>query len=113
MTELTCFKAYDICGEISVNIDDSIAYRFGRVVAQHLDAKSIVIGDDTSETSPTFVLTALKAFLRGCQRSRNYLAEQSHEISDNPILWAVPQDFSDAVKKSASDSVKSKLADGR
>ena len=89
MTELTCFKAYDIRGEISVNIDDSIAYRFGRAMAQCLDAKSIVIGDDTSETSPTFVPVALKAFLRGCQRSRNYLAEQSHEISDNLWLWAV------------------------
>ena len=87
MTELTCFKAYDIRGEIGVNIDGSRAYRIGRAVAQHLDAKSIVIGDDTSETSPTFVLTALKAFLRGCQRSRNYLAKQSHEISDNGKLW--------------------------
>ena len=45
-----------------MNIDDRIAYRFGRVVAQHLDAKSIVIGDDTSETSPTFIPAALKAF---------------------------------------------------
>ena len=70
-----------------MNIGDGRAYRIGRAVAQHLDAKSIVIGDDTSETSPTFVLTALKAFLRGCQRSRNYLAEQSHEISDNGVLW--------------------------
>ena len=99
MTELTCFKAYDIRGEIGVNIDDSRAYRIGRAVAQHLDAKSIVIGDDTSETSPTFVLTALKAFLRGCQRSRNYLAEQSHKISDNLRLWVGSRDFSDAVKK--------------
>ena len=87
MTEPICFKAYDIRGGIGVNIGDGRAYRIGRAVAQHLDAKSIVIGDDTSETSPTFVLTALKAFLRGCQRSRNYLAKQSHEISDNGVLW--------------------------
>ena len=99
MTEPTCFKAYDIRGGIGLNIDDGRAYRIGRAVAQHLDAKSIVIGDDTSETSPTFVLTALKAFLRGCQRSRNYLAEQSHEISDNLRLRAVQREFSDAVKK--------------
>ena len=87
MTELTCFKAYEIRGEIGVNIYDGIAYRIGRALAQHFDAKSIVIGDDTSETSPIFVPVALKAFLRTCQRSRNYLAEQSHEISDNGTLW--------------------------
>ena len=62
MTELTCFKAYDIRGEIGVNIDDSRAYRIGRAVAQHFDSKSIVIGDDTSETSPTFIPAALRAF---------------------------------------------------
>lgn len=54
MTELTCFKAYDIRGEIGVNINDGIAYRIGRAVAQHFDAKSIVIGFDARETSPAF-----------------------------------------------------------
>ena len=31
--KFTCFKAYDISGEISVNIDEDLAYRVGRVVA--------------------------------------------------------------------------------
>ena len=62
MTEPTCFKAYDIRGGIGVNIDDGRAYRIGRAVPRHLDAKFIVIGDDTSETSPTFIPAALKAF---------------------------------------------------
>ena len=34
MNELTCFKAYDIRGEIGVNIDETVAYRIGRAVAQ-------------------------------------------------------------------------------
>ena len=42
MTELTCFKAYDVRGEIGVNIDEGVAYRIGRAVAQHFAAKSIV-----------------------------------------------------------------------
>ena len=54
MTELSCFKAYDIRGEIGVNIDENIAYRIGRAVAQHLRAKSVVIGFDARETSPAF-----------------------------------------------------------
>ena len=54
MAELTCFKAYDIRGEIGVNIDEGIAYRIGRAVAQHFSAKSLVIGFDARETSPAF-----------------------------------------------------------
>ena len=51
MSDLTCFKAYDIRGEIGVNIDEGIAYRIGRAVAQHFGAKSVVIGFDARETS--------------------------------------------------------------
>ena len=58
MSELTCFKAYDIRGEIGVNIDENIAYRIGRSVAQHFNAKSIVIGFDARETSPAFAAAA-------------------------------------------------------
>ena len=90
MTELTCFKAYEIRGEIGVNIYDGIAYRIGRALAQHFDAKSIVIGDDTSETSPIFVPVALKAFLRAWQKSGNHLAKQSCKRSDNFIVIGSP-----------------------
>jgi phosphomannomutase len=58
VSELTCFKAYDIRGEIGVNIDEGIAYRIGRAVAQHFSAKSVVIGFDARETSPTFSAAA-------------------------------------------------------
>ncbi len=58
MTELTCFKTYDVRGKIGVNIDDGIAYRIGRSVAQHFSAKSVVIGFDARETSPTFAAAA-------------------------------------------------------
>ena len=58
MSELTCFKAYDIRGEIGVNIDDDVAYWIGRAVAQHLSAKSVVIGFDARETSSAFAAAA-------------------------------------------------------
>jgi phosphomannomutase len=58
VTELTCFKAYDVRGEIGVNIDEDIAYRIGRAVAQHLSAKSVVIGFDAREASPAFAAAA-------------------------------------------------------
>jgi phosphomannomutase len=56
--DLTCFKAYDIRGEIGVNIDEDIAYRIGRATAQHLKAKTVVIGFDARETSPAFAAAA-------------------------------------------------------
>ena len=43
---LTCFKAYDIRGEINVNIDEDIAYRIGRAVAQHFEEGSVVVAFD-------------------------------------------------------------------
>ncbi len=60
MTELSCFKAYDIRGEIDVNIDTDIVYRIGRAISQHFVAKSVVIGYDARETSPTFALAIIK-----------------------------------------------------
>ncbi|MEW5009997.1 MAG: phosphomannomutase CpsG [Cycloclasticus sp.] len=57
MTErLSCFKAYDIRGQLGTELDEDIAYRIGRAFGEYLQAKKIVIGGDIRETSP-----ALKA----------------------------------------------------
>jgi phosphomannomutase len=55
MTNLTCFKAYDVRGELGVNFDASIAYRIGRAVARHFKAEKIVVGRDARESSPVLV----------------------------------------------------------
>ena len=57
---LTCFKAYDIRGEINVNIDEDAAYRIGRAVAQHFEAGSVVVGFDARETSPSFAIAVAR-----------------------------------------------------
>lgn len=54
--ELTCFKAYDIRGELGVNLDEDIAYRVGRAFAQFLNPnaeanKAIVVGCDVRPSS--------------------------------------------------------------
>ena len=54
MKELSCFKSYDVRGEIGVNIDEDIVYRIGRALSQHFAAKSVVVGYDARETSPAF-----------------------------------------------------------
>ena len=46
MTPLTCFKAYDIRGQLGAELNEDIAYRIGRAYAQFLGAKRVVIGGD-------------------------------------------------------------------
>ena len=58
MSNLPCFKADDVRGEIGANIDEDIAYRVGRAVALHFGAKSVVIEFDAREASPTFATAA-------------------------------------------------------
>ena len=45
MSKLTCFKAYDIRGELGIDIDARIAYRIGRAVAQHLALKLLLLAE--------------------------------------------------------------------
>jgi phosphomannomutase len=40
MTELTCFKAYDIRGQLGDELNDEIAYRIGRAFALYLKPKN-------------------------------------------------------------------------
>ncbi|MDA9185689.1 phosphomannomutase [Planktomarina sp.] len=63
MTRLTCFKAYDIRGEIGANIDEGIAYRIGRATSEHLGAKSVVIGFDARQTSPAFAAATARGVM--------------------------------------------------
>lgn len=54
MTELTCFKAYDVRGRIPDQINEDIAYRIGRAYAQAIKPKKVVVGYDIRLTSPLF-----------------------------------------------------------
>ncbi|MFA9486997.1 MULTISPECIES: phosphomannomutase CpsG [unclassified Moraxella] len=52
---ISCFKAYDVRGELDVNLDSTIAYRIGRAFAQYLnngkDNPAIVVGSDIRPSS--------------------------------------------------------------
>lgn len=63
MTELTCFKAYDIRGQLGTELDEEIAYRIGRAYAEFLKPKSIVLGGDIRPTSEA-LKTALSEGIR-------------------------------------------------
>lgn len=51
MIQLTCFKAYDIRGQLGTELNETIAYRIGRAYAQYLNAKKVVVGGDVRATS--------------------------------------------------------------
>ncbi|MBT6275386.1 MAG: phosphomannomutase [Chromatiales bacterium] len=46
MTELTCFKAYDVRGRIPDELNEDIAYRIGRAYAAVVDPGRVVVGHD-------------------------------------------------------------------
>jgi phosphomannomutase len=55
-TKLTCFKAYDIRGQLGEELNDDIAYRIGRAYGEFLlsddnKAKTVVVGGDIRLTS--------------------------------------------------------------
>ncbi|MEH6504167.1 MAG: phosphomannomutase CpsG [Cycloclasticus sp.] len=49
--KLTCFKAYDIRGQLGEELNEEIAYRIGRAFGQFLNAKKVVVGGDMRKTS--------------------------------------------------------------
>ena len=51
MEKLTCFKAYDIRGQLGTELDEAVAYRIGRAYAEFLKPKNVVLGGDIRLTS--------------------------------------------------------------
>jgi len=51
LNELTCFKAYDIRGQLGDELNADIAYKIGRAYADFLQPESVVLGGDVRETS--------------------------------------------------------------
>ncbi|MFS1704851.1 phosphomannomutase CpsG [Alteromonas sp. AMM-1] len=48
---ITCFKAYDIRGELNSQLNEEVAYRIGYAFAEELSAKTVVVGGDVRLTS--------------------------------------------------------------
>ena len=50
--KISCFKAYDIRGRMPDQLNDDIAYRIGRALAQFLKPETVVVGQDVRPSSP-------------------------------------------------------------
>jgi len=52
MTELTCFKAYDVRGRVPDQLNEDIARRIGRAYAEVIRPSRVVVGHDIRLSSP-------------------------------------------------------------
>ena len=69
------FKAYDIRGIYGTEFDDETAYRIGRALTIHFQAKKIAVGRDVRASSPAL----FEAFIRG-------VMEQGGDIIDLGVV---------------------------
>ncbi|MDK1684869.1 phosphomannomutase CpsG [Acinetobacter terrestris] len=60
MTQLTCFKAYDIRGKLGSELNEDIAYKIGRAYGQIYQPKSVVIGCDIRLSSEALKQATIK-----------------------------------------------------
>ena len=58
--EITCFKAYDIRGQIPNELNADICYRIGNATGAFLDANTVVVGRDMRLTSDEFAGAVIK-----------------------------------------------------
>ncbi|QDC08377.1 phosphomannomutase [Oceanicola sp. D3] len=65
MTDLSAFKAYDIRGQIGVNLDSALARKIGRAFAEVLGCKSAVIGRDIRPSSPEITEALTQGLIAG------------------------------------------------
>lgn len=63
LSNLTCFKAYDIRGRLGTELNEDIAYRIGRAYGQIYQPKTIAVGCDIRLTSPALKMALANGLL--------------------------------------------------
>jgi len=60
MTEIICFKAYDVRGKVPSELNEDIAYRIGRAYAAFADPRSVAVGRDVRTSSPSIAAALIR-----------------------------------------------------
>lgn len=60
MTEITCFKAYDVRGRVPEELNEEIAYRIGRAYAAFVEPRRVAVGRDIRLSSPGLAKSLMK-----------------------------------------------------
>ncbi|MFW8589439.1 phosphomannomutase CpsG [Glaciecola sp. 2405UD65-10] len=80
MSKITCFKAYDIRGELITQLNENVAYRVGRAFAEYLTAKTVVVGADARKTSLPLKLALTAGLIDGGAKVSDIGAAGTEEI---------------------------------
>lgn len=65
---LTCFKAYDVRGQIGTELDEDVVYRIARSFARVLGCSKVVLGHDVRPTSGAFAKATARGLMdEGCE----------------------------------------------
>ncbi|UJR63074.1 phosphomannomutase CpsG [Dickeya zeae] len=98
MSELTCFKAYDIRGRLNDEINTDIAYSIGRAFGQYMNAKTVAVGGDIRLSSE-----ALKSSLaQGLQDSGVNVIDLGITGTEEIYFAAFHLDIDGAIEVTAS-----------
>ena len=94
MSELNCFKAYDIRGRVPDDLDEDIAYRIGRAYAEFLRPARVIVGRDIRLSSEALCSALSRGLIEGgsdvfdlgvCGTEQVYFAT-FHERMDGGIM---------------------------
>jgi phosphomannomutase len=101
---LSCFKAYDIRGQVPEQLNGDIAYRIGRAYAAFIEPKRVVVGHDVRLSSPALCQALAQGLMDGgaevwdiglCGTEEVYFAT-FHQGADGGIMVTAshnPQDY--------------------
>lgn len=101
---LTCFKAYDIRGQLGTELNTDIAYRIGRAYAEFLSPSKVVVGRDVRLSSEELCTALAKGLTEGgvdvfdiglCGTEEVYHATFSQEMDGGIMVTAShnPMDY--------------------
>jgi phosphomannomutase len=105
MTEtLSCFKAYDIRGQVPNQLNEDVAYRIGRAYAAFLNPHRVVVGRDIRLTSHTLSKALARGLMDGgadvvdiglCGTEEVYFATFHHHTDGGIMVTAShnPMDY--------------------
>jgi phosphomannomutase len=101
---LSCFKAYDIRGQVPEQLNGDIAYRIGRAYAVFIEPRRVVVGHDVRLSSPALCQALAQGLMDGgaevwdiglCGTEEVYFAT-FHQGADGGIMVTAshnPQDY--------------------
>ncbi|WOG25827.1 phosphomannomutase CpsG [Endozoicomonas sp. 8E] len=98
MDELTCFKAYDIRGQLGSELNNEVAYRIGRAFGEYLNAKKVALGGDARETSEELKV----ALARGLQDAGSDVLDLGLTGTEEVYFAAQYLDIDGAIEVTAS-----------